>query len=195
MITDDNDFKDDPIQMLLDYQEIIGTIRLLLTELEKIKQFNLSDIFNLTEQMITETIPDISACTLLGQKYGETIINLIDNHYTPFIENTDDTEPFDLSKINSIKEDGMVWNYETNIPTFISSKKSEKRAHLLTWMCELANDLNVYFYCVRDQIEKPFLSHEIDAILIFARIVGSHLSYLYSYQKLFYETVSNVNVE
>ena len=195
MITDDNDFKDDPYQMLLDYQEITGTIRLLLIELEKIKCFNLSAIFNLTKTMITETIPDIDVCTFLGQKYGESIINLIDHHYISIIETADDEKSFDLSKIENIKENGMVWNYETNIPHFISTKNAEKRAHLLTWMCELANDLNVYFYCVRDQIKKPFLSHEIDAIIIFSIIVGSHLSYLYSYDKLCYETYQNIKVE
>ena len=194
MITDINniDDRDDPVQMLLDYQEIVGTIGLLLKELGQIAHFNESKIFHLIEQMITDTIPDIYGCAIFARKY-ETITNFINTNIS-IIEQDCSTE--DLHFFDSVEiKNGMVWNYETDIPHFIQKETANKCAHMMTWMCELANDLNLYFYCVRNQKNKPFLSHEIDAINIFGRIVGSHLSALYSYEKLHFEIYKGITIK
>jgi hypothetical protein len=175
------DYKDDPVQMLLDYQEIMGSISLLLKKLEQIDRFNESLVFDHIKTIIEDTIPDISGYALIGRKYDK-MMNLIQKNNAIIETNCTENE-FQLFISDTIKN-GMVWNYETHVPNCIQKDQFYQHAHLISWMCELENDLNLYVYCVRQQNKQPFLSHEIDAITIFAKIAGSHLSKLYANHQL-----------
>ena len=177
----DDEYKDDPVQMLLDYQEVMGSIDLLLNKLEHINRFDQTLVFDLIKEIIEETIPDISGYALIGRKYDK-MMNLI-QHNNAIVETTCTENEFQLVDSEAIKN-GMVWNYETHVPQFIQKDQFGQHAHLISWMCELENDLNLYLYYVRQQENKPFLSHEIDAITIFSRIAGSHLSKLYANHQL-----------
>ena len=173
----------------LKYQERIACLTEMMDTLKQKDEYNLSEIFTIVFDALDEMIQHL---------YGGAIVGIKDNELTFFTtRNINDPDNnwgllSDGEKDSILKyfhsedvKDVLFWNYEANAPIIIN-KNSYEHAIAISFLCQHADDEDLFMIVYRNQKRKPLLSDEIQIIKMVSRILGWHLNYEFTYQLLMY---------
>jgi hypothetical protein len=160
--------RDNPLRMNSVYKDQIAClldITTKLTELDK-DRFDIDTLVKEIFPLIHNAIPYVSEMFIIKSSFDDKI-TVEGNNYklkkTSIISDWDE------------KKDLIFWNYEEH-PLNISTNPP-KEAVCISHLCKLINDDTYFLLIVRDEEKKPFLSHEIQAIRIYSKILGWFIHY------------------
>lgn len=179
--------RDSPEQMILDYQEQIASLIELQDQLVNVHNYNLKKIFEMAWPHLTCIAQDLAGGFVLGivEKNLNYYTNKKNDECFHNWENMDFEFRENLRTVlgNYDKESAIVWNYRKN-NHFTTTSSNCKQAICIAWLCEKPDGETLYLMLVRDIAQRPFLSHEVQAIKLAARIIGSRANFTYTYEAL-----------
>jgi len=172
---------DSPFHMIFSYQKQIASVVNLMDKLRDGERFDIQNTLNVVLDDIHNLVPHL---------VGNAIIGRADDKFTCYAKA--EIEPLIMSDwsngsdqfkkaMNVVSEDKktksvIFQNYE-KIPSLFIDDFFEKQATAVSWLCNLPDYEQLFMIFVRNNKKFPFLSHEIQAIKMLSRIIGSHLNY------------------
>jgi hypothetical protein len=185
-----NERKDSPFEMIAAYQELVSRLIEMSDQLKREEAYDLDKIFSIIWPQLNFIIPELSGGTLFG---------LLDDQFQCYAQRKNDPAFLEWEELspkclketqiilNTDKEnDFLIWNFDPGVPFFLSQDSMEQ-ALCISWLCEHPHEENLYLLLVRNDMKRPFLSHECEAIKLISRIIGWVANYAMSYQSLMYK--------
>ena len=178
---------DSPIQMILDYQEQIGSLIELQDQLRDINAYNLDMIFDFAWPHLNYIIPNLSGGLVMGLLDGRLKKYAQKNNVEHMKNWGNISESSKRSMVSALKKDDMrsvvFWNYEEHAPLFVLDSP-ENQAVAIVWLCEKPDDESLYMALIRNVKKRPFLCHEAQALKLAGRIIGSRANFIFTYDAL-----------
>ena len=178
---------DSPVQMILDYQEQIGSLIELQDQLRDINAYNLDMIFEIAWPHLNYIIPDLSGGLVMGLLDGKLNKYAQKNNFEHMKSWENISGASKQSIVSALKKDDMrsviLWNYEDDAPLFVSDF-SENQAVEIVWLCEKPDDESLYIALIRNVKRRPFLCHEVQALKLAGGIIGSRANFAFTYDAL-----------
>jgi len=179
--------KDSPINMILSYQEQISGLIELQEQLVEFEAYNLRKIFNLAWPHLNNIISEL---------VGGCIIGILDQNLNNYVfKNKNgilkEWEKVDSHSINLIltalsqhnDRSAILWTYKEDSPK-LTIDSPKKQVIALSWLCQKVDDESLYMMLIRNTERRPFLSHEVQAIELTSRIMGSCAKFTNTYEAL-----------
>ncbi|MDM8555746.1 hypothetical protein QUF75_13520 [Desulfococcaceae bacterium HSG7] len=179
--------RDSPIQMLLDYQEQFASLIELQDNLVDINAYNLEKIFDLAWPHLNYIVPELAGGGIIGC-LDKKIKSYAHKDNSRFIKkwmdvNSESKELILAALEKDTKRSVILWNYNSDAPLFVSDSRMNQTV-ALAWLCEKPDDEALYTVLVRNISKRPFLCHEVQAIKLAARIIGSRANFTFTYEAL-----------
>jgi hypothetical protein len=187
---------DNPLRMIFAYQKQIASVVSLMDRLRDGERFDIEDMLNIALDDIHNLVPHLVGTAIIGRADDQFTCHA-KTETEPLImgnwsnESVEFQAAMNVVSENKETESVIFQNYE-KIPTLFAEDFFEKQATSISWLCNLPDYEQLFMVFVRKDKKFPFLSHEIQAIKMLSRIIGSHLNYTCAYQNLLYNIHSDL---
>jgi len=187
---------DDPRNMLLECQKLIGNLVKMVEELQNTYKASKQQVLNIVWPYIQKVIIGVKKGYILERSEGniECLAETESSDFKKWQEIDESSrkiisESFD----KTVKGEVAAWNSEAyknekggiSFPVFHKETPGEGNS-ILSFLCENPDGEELFFIIVRYGEKTPFLSHETQAFKLTSRIVGWYLNYVLTYHLLIF---------